>query len=69
MKKTLTISGHRRPDYFAQVLGALSFCDGVSEYAVTAVLDPVLKRQSMRTSAAAMASLCKLWGIRWAAGQ
>ena len=40
MKKTLTISGHRRPDYFQRVLSALSFCEGVSEYAVTAVLDP-----------------------------
>ena len=39
MRKTLTISGHRRPDYFQQVLSALSFCEGVSEYAVTAVLD------------------------------
>ena len=40
MKKTLTISGYRRPDYFARVLSALSFCEGVDEYAVTAVLDP-----------------------------
>ena len=40
MKKTLTISGHRRPDYFARVVSALEHCDGASEYAVTAVLDP-----------------------------
>jgi len=40
MKKTITVSAHRRPDYFQQVLSALSFCEGVSEYAVTAVLDP-----------------------------
>ena len=40
MKKTLTISGYRRPDYFQRVLTALSFCSGISEYAVTAVLDP-----------------------------
>jgi len=40
MRKTLTISGHRRPDYFAQVLHALAACEGVGEYAVTAVLDP-----------------------------
>jgi hypothetical protein len=40
VKKTLTISGHRRPDYFQRVLSALAFCEGVSEYAVTAVLDP-----------------------------
>ena len=40
MKKTLTISGHRRPDYFQRVLSALAFCEGASEYAVTAVLDP-----------------------------
>jgi hypothetical protein len=40
VKKTLTISGHRRPDYFARVLEALAGCEGASEYAVTAVLDP-----------------------------
>ena len=40
MTKTLTISAHRRPDYFAQVIEALERCDGASEYRVTAVLDP-----------------------------
>ena len=40
MIKTLTISAHRRPDYFAQVVEALERCDGASEYRVTAVLDP-----------------------------
>ena len=56
MKKTLTISGHRRPDYFAQVIGALSFCEGVSEYAVTAVLDPC-------SETAEHANICRSHGI------
>lgn len=38
--KTLTVSGYNRPDYFAQVVHALSHCDGASEYQVWAVLDP-----------------------------
>jgi hypothetical protein len=40
MTRTLTVSAHRRPDYFARVLDALAWCDGVGEYIVTAVLDP-----------------------------
>lgn len=40
MKKTLTVSGYNRPDYFQRVLDALARCEGASEYSVTAVLDP-----------------------------
>lgn len=40
MHKSLTISGYNRPDYFARVLSALAGCHGVSEYRVTAILDP-----------------------------
>jgi hypothetical protein len=40
MDKTLTISGYNRPTYFAQVLKALAWCDGVGEYQITAILDP-----------------------------
>ena len=47
MRKTLTLSGYNRPDYFAQVIGALAKCNGVSEYSVTAVLDPSDKTKEL----------------------
>ena len=47
MVKTLTISGYNRPTYFAQVIKALAWCDGVGEYDVVAVLDPSDKTQDL----------------------
>jgi len=47
MVKTLTISGYNRPTYFAQVIKALAWCDGVGEYDVVAVLDPSDKTQEL----------------------
>lgn len=47
MRKTLTISGYNRPDYFTQVIRGLAWCDGVGEYDVVAVLDPSDKTQEL----------------------
>jgi hypothetical protein len=47
MRKTLTISAYNRPDYFAQVIQALAWCDGVGEYDVVAVLDPSDKTEEL----------------------
>lgn len=53
MVKTLTISGYNRPTYFAQVITALAYCDGIGEYNVVAVLDPSDKTEELVAIAAA----------------
>ena len=46
-KKTITVSGYNRPDYFHKTLHSLSCCEGVGEYDVLCVLDPSDKTEEL----------------------